>query len=290
MDIITKGIAKGIWEFFAKLFSDMINEAFKLITETIIKTSNIDQYITVDDYLLYVQVIAGSLLLVKIAWEALKYQSNGALGSNNRSFSTLMLKTLASGAAIYVLPYLVKDVLLPINDELIRIIQKIGVEISDSHFHNVLNLQTNLATLGGMMILISLVLAIGFVILAIAGGIRYIELLICIIFAPIAAVSIANDGEGVQLWFKETICVVFTQSIHIFLLQILIKIMTTVDGIMMAVLSIGAITVMLRGPQVLRSFLYTSGVGAVATGTTTQVTRMAVMKKVMKSSSPVPTP
>lgn len=290
MDIITKGIAKGIWEFFANLFSDMINEAFKLITETIIKTSDINAYIKIDNYLTYVKVIAGSLLLVKIAWEALKYQSNGALGSNNRSFSTLMLKTLASGAAIFVLPDLVTRVLLPINNELMRLIQNIGVQISDSHFHKVLDLKTNLATLGGMMILISLALAVGFVVLAIAGGIRYIELLICIVFAPIAAVSITNDGEGVQLWFKETICIVFTQSIHIFLLQILITIMSSVDGIMMAILSIGAITVMLRGPQVLRSFLYTSGIGAVTTGTTAQVTRMAVMKKVMKSSSPVPTP
>jgi|GEM_PF-2005723 len=290
MDWIINNITEGIWGFFAKLCSNIINEAFKFITETIINITDINRYININKYLVYIQIIAASFLLVRIAWEALKYQSGGVLGGNNGSISALMIKVLQSGAAIYVLPYLVIDVLLPINNALMRFIQAIGVEITEEHFSKTKTLVGNLSDLGQLMILVLLILGIGFLILAIAGSVRYIELLICILFAPIAAVSIVNDGEGVEVWFKETICIVFTQSIHMFLLQILITIMTTVDGIMMAVLSIASISIMLKGPQVLRNFLYTSGAGSISVKTAGTAARgygkMRAMKRMVKSSSP----
>jgi len=290
MDWIINNITEGIWGFFAKLCSNIINEAFKFITETIINITDINRYININKYLVYIQIIAASFLLVRIAWEALKYQSGGVLGGNNGSISALMIKVLQSGAAIYVLPYLVIDVLLPINNALMKFIQAIGIEITEEHFSKTKTLVGNLSDLGQLMILVLLILGIGFLILAIAGSIRYIELLICTLFAPIAAVSIVNDGEGTEVWFKETICIVFTQSIHMFLLQILITIMTTVDGIMMAVLSIASISIMLKGPQVLRNFLYTSGTGSLSVKTAGTTARgygkMRAMKRMVKSSSP----
>lgn len=285
MDWIINNITEGIWGFFAKLCSNIINEAFKFITETIINITDINRYININKYLVYIQIIAASFLLVRIAWEALKYQSGGVLGGNNGSISALMIKVLQSGAAIYVLPYLVIDVLLPINNALMRFIQAIGVEITEEHFSKTKTLVGNLSDLGQLMILVLLILGIGFLILAIAGSIRYIELLICILFAPIAAVSIVNDGEGAEVWFKEAICIVFTQSIHMFLLQILITIMATVDGIMMAILCIASISIMLKGPQVLRNFLYTSGVGSLSVKTAGKAGRGSVkaMKHMLKS-------
>ncbi|WP_291559367.1 MULTISPECIES: conjugal transfer protein TrbL family protein [unclassified Clostridium] len=291
MDWIINNITEGIWGFFAKLCSNIINEAFKFITETIINITDINKYININKYLVYIQIIAASFLLVRIAWEALKYQSGGVLGGNNGSISALMIKVLQSGAAIYVLPYLVIDVLLPINNALMKFIQAIGFEITEEHFSKTKTLVGNLSDLGQLMILVLLILGIGFLILAIAGSIRYIELLICILFAPIAAVSIVNDGEGAEVWFKETICIVFTQSIHMFLLQILITIMTTVDGIMMAILCIASISIMLKGPQVLRNFLYTSGAGSISVKTAGTAARgygkMRAMKRMVKSSSPI---
>lgn len=284
MDLIVDSVTKGIWGFFAKLCSNIINEAFKFVTETIIEISDVNRYISIDNYLIHIKIIATSFLLVKIAWEALKYQSGGGIGDNG-SISTFMIKVLKSSVAIYALPYFAKDVLLPLNNELMRFIQGVGVEITEEHFSKTKTLVGNLSNLGQLMILALLILGIGFLILAIAGSIRYIELLICILFAPIAAVSIASDGEGAEIWFKETICVVFTQSIHLLLLQILVAIMGNVQGIMMIVLSIATISTMLKGPQVLRNFLYTSGVGSFSVKTAGKAGRGSVkaMKHMLKS-------
>ncbi|HCQ91313.1 MAG TPA: hypothetical protein DIU45_18345, partial [Clostridium sp.] len=90
MDWIINNITEGIWGFFAKLCSNIINEAFKFITETIINITDINKYININKYLVYIQIIAASFLLVRIAWEALKYQSGGVLGGNNGSISALM--------------------------------------------------------------------------------------------------------------------------------------------------------------------------------------------------------
>lgn len=290
MDLIVDSVTKGIWGFFAKLCSNIINEAFKFVTETIIEISDVNRYISIDDYLIHIKIIATSFLLVKIAWEALKYQSGGGIGDNG-SISTFMIKVLKSSVAIYALPYFAEDVLLPLNNELMRFIQGIGVEITEESFSNPKTLVGNLSDLGNLSgigqltILVLIILGIGFLILAIAGSIRYIELLICILFAPIAAVSIVSDGESAEIWFKETICVVFTQSIHLLLLQILVAIMINVKGIMMAVLSIATISVMLKGPQVLRNFLYTSGVGSLSVKTAGKAGRGSVkaMKHMLKS-------
>ncbi|WP_291578645.1 conjugal transfer protein TrbL family protein [Clostridium sp. UBA6640] len=284
MDLIVDSVTKGIWGFFAKLCSNIINEAFKFVTETIIEISDVNRYISIDNYLIHIKIIATSFLLVKIAWEALKYQSGGGIGDNG-SISTFMIKVLKSSVAIYAFPHFVKDMLLPLNNALMEFIQGIGVEITEESFSKPKTLVGNLSDIGQLTILVLIILGIGFLILAIAGSIRYIELLICILFAPIAAVSIASDGESAEIWFKETICVVFTQSIHLLLLQILVAIMTNVKGIMMIVLSVATISVMLKGPQVLRNFLYTSGVGSVSVKTAGKAGRgsMKAMKNMLKS-------
>lgn len=287
MTFIIDSITKGIWKFFAEMFASIIEGAFKLITDTIISLTDVNKYLDINKYLVYIQIVAGALLLVKLAWECLRYQTNGALGGNNKSFSDFIFKTIASGAGIYILPQLVLNILIPANNYLIGIIQGVGIEIKEKNFMGILDMSPNLVDLGQLMIIVSLVMAIGFLVLAIAGGIRYIELVICILFAPIAAISFTTDSEGVQVWLKETICIIFTQAIHILLLQILIAIITEVEGPMMAVLTIGTIAVMLKGPQILRNFLYTSGVGGAAVGATGHIARLAMMSKISKMATPI---
>lgn len=283
MSWISDYISKAIWKFFADLCSDIINAAFKLIVETIIKTTDPNKYLNVNQYLVYVQVMAGSLLTLAIVWEALKQQSGGAFAVKEKSISVLSLKTVFAGAMIYFLPWSVTHIFSPINNNLMMLIQNIGVQITENKFNSYKSWSDNLVNLGGLMILMGLILAVAFLILAIAGAIRYVELFICILFAPIAAISIINEGEGVQVWVRETVCVVFTQSIHVLLLEMLIKIFSTTTGPMLLILSIGVIAVMLKGPQVLRTFVYSSGVGNASIGAVGSAGRMAAMKYIMKA-------
>ncbi len=286
MDWIIQNIVKGIWGFFADLASSLIDLAFEAIVKCVIQLSDLNMIINTDRYLVYVQAIAASLLVLMVVWKGLKNQA-GYNDDTNRSVGVLGMKVIISGTAIYVLPFLVKRLVLPINNNLVLLIQSLGTEFTEKKFMEGLSLTTNLSKLGGEMILIFLVLAVAFVILGIQGAIRYIELVICVLMAPFSAVSIVNDGDGVQIWSREMLCIVFTQSIHVLLLQFLLEIMKTQKGFLMGLMSIAAIVVMIKGPKVLRTFLYSTGIGSASVGAAGQAGRMAAMKRVMYSAKPV---
>lgn len=54
--------------------------------------------------------------------------------------------------------------------------------------------------------------------LGIAAAIRYIEILIVILIPPIVALSVINKTDGLKIWLRETIALIFTQAIHFLIL------------------------------------------------------------------------
>ncbi|GAJ14537.1 unnamed protein product, partial [marine sediment metagenome] len=186
-----------------------------------------------------------------------------------------------AGALIYILPKTVTLVFLPINNALIGFIGSIGMETSNINS----SLQSTWETLGDVSILMVafLVLIIALYILAIAGAIRYIETLIAILIAPLVAISVINNSDGLQVWFREVIAIVFTQTIHFLILQILISIMIGVDSIfLMMILSIGCIAVGLRGPHILRQYLYKTGTSSTVVSAAGSAGRIGMMSMMFK--------
>lgn len=286
MDWIIENIVKGIWGFFADLASSLIDLAFEAIVKCVIQLSDLNMIINTDRYLLYAQAIAGSLLIVAVVWKGLKNQA-GYNDDTNRSIGVLGMKVIMAGSAIFLLPFLVKSLVLPLNNNLVLLIQSLGSNFTQEKFTEGLSLTQNLGKLSGDIILIFLVLAVAFVVLGIQGAIRYIELVICVLMAPFSAISIVNDSDGVQVWAREMLCIVFTQSIHVLLLQFLLEIMKTQTDFLMGLMCIATVVVMIKGPKVLRTFLYSTGIGSASVGAAGQAGRMAAMKTVMKSAKPV---
>lgn len=286
MDWVGTKISNAILKFFADLATDLMNNAFSLITNTILKTNNINQYFDISIYVVYVQIIAGGLLATKVVWEAFKQSSGGMIPTEEKSISVYMMQTTWAAALIFFLPKMVTLILIPINNAVIGLIQTVGVKIEVSQFQKLLGLTGGLQSLGLTMIFMMVILGFAFVLLGVLGGVRYLELLISIIFAPIAATSAVSGGESIQIWYRETIAIVFTQAIHILLLEMLLKIIGSVEGIMMAVLSIAVIVVMLKGAQLLRTFTYSVGVGSATVSAVGSAGRMKAMQYMMKSSLP----
>ena len=115
---------------------------------------------------------------------------------------------------------------------------------------------------GIVIVLGLLVLSIGFIILAIISAIRFIDICLAVIISPLVAVSFVKGDDGLMNWVKEIFCVVFTQSVLVLLLQILIKIMVENQNLTGIILSIGCMSVMLKGPEVLQRYIYKTGVGS----------------------------
>lgn len=279
MDFITNAIGKGFWKMLADFATDTLNTAIELIVDTVVKLSNIDQYFNTNRYMPYIYSIAGALLVICIIKEAIKIQVGTA---ENRSISHLSLRVVVSGVSIFFLPWSLKNIMLPMNNYLMQLVNAIGVEITVDKMKEIFvrTLFDGGTTVATTIVMLVLVWAIALAIFSISAGIRYGELILAVLIAPIISTSFIKDGEGIQAWFVDTVCIVFTQLIHLILLQILIQINMNVNntGVIQLIISIGVIVVALRGPKVLRKYLFTSGVGGASVGAVGNAGRMAMMK------------
>ena len=272
MDYISDLVNSGVTQFFLNMANDFLALGFEVLTNFLLNFSDVNKYIDINRFLVYSQAIACALLSVTVAWNAFKTQSGGVFKGGN-SLSVLSLKIVFSGASIYFLPHLVMKVLVPINNFTVNAITAIGKDYTISA-DNMIEVIKKLQNQGIAIVIGILVLAIAVIILSIMSAIRYIDLILCIIISPFVALSIIGDGEGLSTWSRETFSIVFTQSIHILLLQIFMKVLVSTEGLTMLILAIGTIVVMIKGANILRTYTHKTGVA----GGITSLSSMAIMQ------------
>ena len=243
-----------IQKFLSDLIIEILEYAFNLIVQFIKTPSDINAYLPVGNFLGYIQVLAGALLVLKVVWEVFGQITGNIPNVSGRSVGRLVLQTMWAASLIFLLPIVVIDILIKINNylmELVISITNVSMDIS--------LIRSTFVTSSNFVLLLALAWAIAFFLLAIAGAIRYVELIIAILLAPTAALSVVRGNGALITWASDTVAIVFTQTIHVLLLQLLALIITNTPGIMMFPLSFGVMAVVLKGPQVLRKYIYSSG-------------------------------
>ena len=106
-DMLGDAINNAINTFLSNLANQFLGHAMSMITDFLLKFSDVNQYINVKSFLVYSQVLATVLLVTVILWEAFKSQTGGVLRTENNSLSIMAGKTIVSGVCIYFLPFLV---------------------------------------------------------------------------------------------------------------------------------------------------------------------------------------
>ena len=278
-DWISEIISDTFWQEVVKAVESALEYFFKFITQVVIQPTEPGKYLTnFDKYLEGVQIFAGGLLVIFVVLAVFR-QISGVMYTSEKSLGTYFIHITFAGALIYILPKTVTLIFIPINNALIGFIGSVGFGASRIE-------DAFLSAWGGVidvyiLVIVYIILIIAFYILAIAGAIRYIETLLAILISPLVALSVINNSDGLQVWFREVIAIVFTQTIHFIILQILGSIMIGVDNIaIMMILSIGTIVVGLKGPQILRQYLYRTGTSSAvvsAAGSAGRIGMMAMM-------------
>ncbi len=243
-----------IQKFLSDLVIEILEGALDLIIQFIKTPSDINAYLPVGNFLAYIQVLAGALLILKVVWEVFGQITGNIPNVSGRSIGRLVLQTLWAASLIFLLPLMVTDILIRINNYLMELVINIGGASMDIDI-----IRSTFITTSSFIILLSLAWAVAFLLLAIAGAIRYVELIIAILLAPIAALSVVRGNGTLITWASDTTAIVFTQTIHVLLLQLLALIVTKTSGVMMFFLSFGVMAVVLKGPQILRKYIYSSG-------------------------------
>ncbi|MHB1276453.1 MAG: conjugal transfer protein TrbL family protein, partial [Candidatus Humimicrobiaceae bacterium] len=276
MDWISEIISGSFWKAIDTIIENTLNYMYNFLSQVIVQPTDPSKYIqNFDQYLRGVQFFAGGLLVIFVIWSVFR-QLSGVMYTDEKSMGSYFIHITFAGALIYILPKTVTLVFLPINMALINFIGSVGIDVSGID-------NTMQTAWGGIMQeefskLMFLILIIAIFVLGIAGAIRYIETLIAILISPLVALSLINNGDGFQVWLRELIAIVFTQTIHFLILQILLSIIGGVENItLMIVLSIGTIAVGFRGPQILRQYLYRTGTSSTLVSSLGSASRLGMM-------------
>ncbi len=281
VDWIGEIISNSFWQAVTAVIENTLDFTFELITQVVVQPTDPSQYLTTfNQYLMGVQFFAGGLLVIFVIWSVFR-QLSGVMYNDEKSMGSYFIHVTIAGALIYILPKTVTLVFLPLNNALISFI--VGVGINTSRIEDSIQSAWGYAKEERVIAFMFLILAIALLALAIAGAIRYIETLIAILIAPLAAISLINNSDGLQVWVREVTAIVFTQTIHILLLQILLSIMGGVSNMfLMIILSIATIAVGLKGPQILRQYLYRTGASSALVSTAGSATRLGMIGIIVK--------
>ena len=280
-DWISEIISGSFWKGLDNLIESMLNYLYEFLSQVIVQPTEPSRYIhNFDQYLRGVQFFAGALLVIFVVWSVFR-QLSGVMYTDERSMGSYFMHITFAGALIYILPKTVTLIFLPINTAIINFIGSAGIDVSGIG-NSMQSVWGGLKEIEISKIMFFILIAALFV-LGIAGAIRYIETIIAILISPLAALSLINNDDGLQVWIREVTAIVFTQSIHFLLLQILLSIIGGVSNMtIMFILSIGTIAVGLRGPQILRQYLYRTGTSSALVSSLGSVSRLGMMSIVVK--------
>jgi len=281
IDWIKEIISSSIWDGIAGIIESLLNFLFKCISLVVIQPTEPGKYLTnFNKYLEGVQFFAGGLLVIFVVLAVFR-QISGVMYTSEKSMGTYFIHVTFAGALIYILPKTVTLIFLPINNALIGFIGEVGIDASriEDSFQSAWGIILE----DKILIIMFLILTTALFVLGIAGAIRYIETLIAILIAPLVAISVINNSDGLQIWIREVIAIIFTQTIHFLVLQILLSIMGGVENLMiMMILAIGCIAVGLRGPHILRQYLYKTGTSSAVVSSAGSAGRIGMMSMMFK--------
>lgn len=274
-------INEAVWGFLYTFASELISEVFEYIVKYIVEQTDPDRYIDFSSYLSQMQAIALALLLLAIVWEGVKYQS-GSLGEET-TLQSLVIRCMFAAVSIFFLPWSIENFFIKISNWLVQMVTASGVKLENG------GLLQNLINPNKLTILVTImlvILAISFLILSVVAGMRYVEIVILTLIAPLAAVSIVRNNELLEVWVRETIAVVFTQPLQIFLLAFLLNVLgkMNTEGIESFFIAVAIIVIMIMGPQALRKYVYNTGTGSTSVKAVGGAGRMAVYKAIGKGA------
>lgn len=247
-DLINK-----IFDFF---ITNSLDLGLQLVRELMFIPTSLDMIPFFRDTLGYAQILAITVLGVKTMMTLTRTATEAIHGNQQMTVQQIAVNAFVSAMFIYAAPWVLEHALIPANNLMVDGIADMGVELGDG-VESYIYAPSNALFAN---ILMGLIIAIGLIIGGIQQGIRYMDLVVLAIFGPFMAVSKVDKGEAFDVWAREAIAVTFTQSVQMLLLTFSFN--AAMDGsILSKLVSIGGIIVMLRGPQVLRQFIYKTGTG-----------------------------
>ncbi|MEK4983608.1 conjugal transfer protein TrbL family protein [Bacillus sp. FSL K6-6540] len=247
--------------YVLKLIFEPIFDSMVAALSTMMSTPDLSSIPYVEQAMEYSRIIAGSLLVTTLAFRLWRAQGRLITGQQE-PIADILYKTAISAVLIYGLPEIL-SFLLQMNALLIEGIKTMGVDLTKG-----LKTLAFPLTQGITLSIFFCIWIVALCGLSISNAIRLAELCFLYVVGPIMAVSHAGKGESFQIWVMQAVSVTFTQAVQFFLVGFALNNSANMalNSWTSLLLPIGSVVLAIRGPQVLKQFLYSSGVTGVAVG------------------------
>lgn len=271
-----------ITNYFANLAQGIINQAIKLLDNFAIDPSKIINDKEISGAYEGVKKLAWALVLLFFIYQLLRVlvMANEDPTETKRIVVKLILTTLIAGNLTTIFEYMLLFGKWSVED-----ITSSGVPLENFIPTESLSQYKDMLSTAMVLALVLLGLGICLILLGLQFLIRFGELIVAFILGPIAVMTNLNDEFNFfSAWLRFLVSLVVTQVIQILLLVLTIRISTAIklSDFSNAMTTIALILVILKMPGIVQSFVYSSGVGRAAVGTTAGVFTTAVKHVIRK--------
>ncbi|MDU0374431.1 hypothetical protein [Staphylococcus pseudintermedius] len=275
--------------FLLELIQSVLDGSFKILQDTVLAYDNYKVLPHTDTLIDVFSQIAIYLLTFFLIYKAMNMMITGGLG-NDVDFIKLMFDTAKAFIFIKITPWLIQFFLLAMNKAIVEFILK--DDTLDMQGAKKLDFADNIAKIIGVKSLkkigaiadteriqyfglfLVFVIAICILIFNIYGALRLVNIVICLIVAPVMASTRVISDEYWRVYVTETIAVIFSQIFHVLCLYWILTLVGENWTLGRLFLIIALIIVGISGAHIIRRFTFATGASDIVGGSG----KMAVYK------------
>jgi len=279
-------IHEAIEKFFQNLIESAINTFLTLINGINSVTVMVLDLPIVNQVILYVQGLAGSILVMKFVFELWYNHMLRQNGDPDADLQGVFVNLARSAFMIAAVPWLTKQVYVWGTAIATDITNLDGAGSPLNQTNMLLQVLGGVQTALGASIFIAAVAIVFalvlFLIVLVQAFIRAAELAVVAVSGSLMALGLTNDSSQMfQTWWRELLSLSLAQAIQIFLLKVSFYALTlgTTVPILNLLFFTGFLWVTYKSPSVLKQYLHSTGVGSAAGGAARSLGSMYLMRR-----------
>lgn len=277
-DSMVNGAINSVFEGF---FNKMITGFATTLANVMGASSIILDYPIVQSGIHYSQLLAFTLLVLKVMNEAFQTYILYQNGDPDADPTNLLIRTAQAVAVIATLPEIVIFI-FNFGNKVVLDVANLSTGQTDITTWAAMAAGA-IATAGLPIIILCIVVLMLFLVIAIQSLIRGGELALMAVLGPIMALNLTANNRNIwSAWFKQLVIICTSQGIQLFMVKGALGLVTTGVLADTGLLTVFAwLWVTVKVPKYLQQFAYSSGFSGAVGGTAKQAGSMAIMRKMM---------
>lgn len=261
----------GISAFFSRILVDVVSFASGVIArEHLVAIEILNSHFIINTTN-SIQVIAGLLLSIKIAVDVTRQYILFASGDSDSNPVKVLRRAGYAAAMIAGGPWIAREV-FTWGAQLSIMVAQTPVAEQINPFEAIVNSLVAAAVVNFAVVIVILGALVFYCLILVQTIIRAVELAFITVAAPIMAVGLTYQEEGVwAVWWREMVVLSLSQAVQMFFLTGFFSAMTAIAhleifGLSSFLLPIAWLFVAYKSPAMLKQFAYHTGVGQSAYG------------------------